>query len=156
MRNSIELQQAINIKSVMRHVRRLGAPELLVKDDGYYGEYGYDYLNSRDGQWRVVTVLLDFTTPNYGGLRYWLVCRNCERRVSKLYLATADSVACRHCLKLEYASRQFAHNPLLLNFCNSHRTASLVYRRQQYAGKPTRAGRRLAKYTSHMQEYPLP
>ncbi len=156
MRSTIELQQSISIKSVITYVQGVYQPsEPLVKDDGEYGLYQYEYLDKHD-QWQTLSVLLDYIVPNYGGIRYMLVCSNCERRVLRLYLATPNFAACRHCLQLEYGSRQFQHNPLLLSFSNSRRAYSLVYRRQVYAGKPTPAGKRMMRYVGAMQEYLLP
>lgn len=156
MRSTIELQQSISIKSVLAYIQGVYQPsEPLVKDDGEFGLYQYDYLD-KQGQWHTLSILLDYIVPNYGGMRYLLVCRNCERRVLKLYLATPEFVACRHCLKLEYGSRQFQHNPLLLSVSNSRRAHSLMYRRHVYAGKPTPAGKRMMSYVGAMQEYLLP
>ena len=156
MRGTIELQKSVSIKAVLAYIYKVYQPsETLVKDDGEYGLYQYEYLDKHD-QWQTLSVLLDYIVPNYGGVRYMLVCRNCERRVLRLYLATPNFAACRHCLNLEYGSRQFQHNPLLLSFSNSRRAYSLVYRRQVYAGKPTPAGKRMAKYVGNMRKCLLP
>jgi hypothetical protein len=56
-------------------------------------------------------VLLDSTTPRYGGLRWWFLCPlvvrgiACERRVRKLY-RVGRYFGCRHCHDLTYKSRQ--------------------------------------------------
>jgi len=50
---------------------------------------------------------IDFTTtvPHYGGVRYWLVCPNCDQRAGKLYAQDESSTfACRSCLRLAYHS----------------------------------------------------
>ena len=45
-------------------------------------------------------VEFNYTLPNYGGRRLWLVCPHCGRRCSALYLG--EAVACRLCLGLYY------------------------------------------------------
>jgi len=46
------------------------------------------------------------TTPcNYGGVRWWLECPKCHKRVAKLY-EDNDDFACRICLDLEYSSHR--------------------------------------------------
>ncbi|MDM7645665.1 hypothetical protein QUE93_01310 [Leuconostoc falkenbergense] len=47
------------------------------------------------------TVKLTTTSPNYGGVRYWLVCPICDKRKGTLY--DVNSVmTCRDCAKLYY------------------------------------------------------
>lgn len=156
MRGTIELQKSVSIKAVLAYIYNVYQPsEPLVKDDGEYGLYQYEYLNKHN-QWQTLSVLLDYIVPNYGGVRYMLVCRNCERRVLRLYLAAPNFAACRHCLKLDYGSRQFQHNALLRNLCYSQRAKALYNKRHRYAGKPTPAGKRMAKYVGSMRECLLP
>lgn len=155
MRNSIELQQAISIKSVLHYINLEGAQQPLVKDDGYYGKYNYVYLNTLNKKWYEVEAILDYTEPYYGGHRYWLICMCCKRKVTNLYPISSQHpnyLACRHCLSLEYASRQFVRNPMLLNMCNLQRAAHLRKRRLNYAGKPTRANLRLTRYMLPMYD----
>ena len=56
------------------------------------------------------TVQLTTTEPNFGGIRYWLVCPNCGRRAGKLYVTDemlqmspeVRRYECRLCLGLVY------------------------------------------------------
>ncbi len=52
-------------------------------------------------------IRLTSTKPNYGGLRYWLLCPECGKRMRKLYLAEDDDGrwSCRLCLKAAYRSQ---------------------------------------------------
>lgn len=46
------------------------------------------------------------TTPcNLGGIRYWMHCPKCSRRVGKVYLAGKYVFACRQCWNLCYRSQ---------------------------------------------------
>lgn len=157
MNGIVELEKPIRINAVLAFIKAVYKPtEPLVKDDGYYGSFEYDYTTSIYDDWHTIPILLDYITPNYGGVRYFLVCRNCERRVTSLYLAAPEFPACRHCLKLDYGSRKYLHNSLLLSFCKLAKADQLTRKRLRYAGKPTRTGRRLNKYVSYMKEHPLP
>ncbi len=50
---------------------------------------------------------LDYTPCNYGGLRVWLVCPKCYRRVAVIYYDRRDSYfKCRICANLNYQSSQ--------------------------------------------------
>lgn len=156
MRKTIELQKSINIKGVLAYIQHVYQPSRpLVEDDGEYGLYQYEYLD-RHHNWKEVSILLDYIVPNYGGRRYLLVCRNCERRVLRLYVTSTDVIACRHCLQLEYGSRQFQSNPLMLAVTNSQRARTLVYRRHRYANKPTATGIRYSKYLKSIKKATLP
>lgn len=46
-------------------------------------------------------VKLTTTSPNYGGVRYWLVCPICDKRKGTLY-DVKSVMACRACAKLYY------------------------------------------------------
>lgn len=46
------------------------------------------------------------TRPNYGGLRWWLVCPSCHKRKRTLYLSDNDYY-CRECLGLNYKSQTY-------------------------------------------------
>jgi hypothetical protein len=51
-----------------------------------------------------------FSTPHFGGQRYWFLCPHCGKRVGKLYRPRlTDKFECRHCHRLTYASSQ-VHN----------------------------------------------
>jgi|GEM_PF-3863475 len=55
---------------------------------------------------------LRFTSsaPHFGGIRYWLLCPHCGKRVGKLYRPNMDDkFECRHCHNLTYTSSQ-KHN----------------------------------------------
>lgn len=49
------------------------------------------------------TVCLSHSSCAFGGSRSWFVCPYCSRRVAVM-IVDASYVACRHCLKLTYAS----------------------------------------------------
>lgn len=49
-------------------------------------------------------VPITWTPCHLGGERPWFLCPCCGRRVAKLYSSTL--FACRHCLRLNYASQQ--------------------------------------------------
>jgi hypothetical protein len=55
-------------------------------------------------------VELDQTPCPLGGSRVWFRCpaQGCGRRVALLYMGSSDSLACRHCLQLAYASQREA------------------------------------------------
>ncbi|XFB08130.1 hypothetical protein AAGT13_09390, partial [Azotobacter salinestris] len=48
-------------------------------------------------------VPVTWTPCHLGGERPWFLCPYCGRRVAKLYLQSV--FACRHCLRLNYASQ---------------------------------------------------
>ena len=51
------------------------------------------------------TVPIDYTEPNYGGVRPWFVCPECDTRRRKLYLPPrrgASRYLCRECYDLGY------------------------------------------------------
>ncbi|HSX49544.1 MAG TPA: hypothetical protein VLF09_01210 [Cellvibrio sp.] len=50
---------------------------------------------------------LTFTKCNFGGERCWFVCPSCQRRVAILYYS-ANSLLCRMCSQLNYASQQLS------------------------------------------------
>lgn len=52
------------------------------------------------------------TAPNYGGVRYWFECPQCERHCLAVYMPTYQGYTrflCRHCHDLTYRSAQTAH-----------------------------------------------
>lgn len=51
-----------------------------------------------------ITVQLTTTSPKYGGVRWWYVCPLCEERKAVLYVF-GDSLCCRQCAKIYYASQ---------------------------------------------------
>lgn len=66
------------------------------------------YTRSYDDKKFDYAIYFDKTKPHYGGVRYWFLCPNCNRRVMKLY--AAGMFVCRHCLNLTYESRQEAEH----------------------------------------------
>src|SRR2546423_1276005 len=63
---------------------------------------------SVNGQARTQKVRISETECNYGGVRYWMHCSYCHRRVGKLY-GVGGHFACRQCHDLTYTSAQEAH-----------------------------------------------
>ncbi|WP_155404629.1 HGGxSTG domain-containing protein [Enterobacter ludwigii] len=51
-----------------------------------------------------VTVALTTTSPKYGGVRWWYVCPDCEKRKAALYVS-GTALICRQCAGLHYASQ---------------------------------------------------
>lgn len=144
----IEEQAALNIKSVVRYLRQTTNNTVLVQDDGYYAPYVVPMADTRTGTTRQMNVLLDFSKLHFGGTRYWLVCEHCRRRFTNLYWKS-DKLACRLCLGLDYGSRIYVSNPLCMAYIRRKKAAELLdNRRLVYAGKPTRAGRRLNRLIS--------
>ncbi len=76
---------------------------------------------ARNGEWESAdeTVLLSYTSCNYGGQRPWFICPGvkngvpCQRRVAKLY-AAGGYLLCRHCYNLAYDSQREALRHRLL------------------------------------------
>ena len=71
-------------------------------------------LNSR--------IILTYTRPNYGGVRWWFLCpilKNglaCNRRTGRLYLPRREKYfGCRQCHNLTYASSQENHRDTILS-----------------------------------------
>lgn len=71
-------------------------------------------LHSARGESKITQHILLTPTPcHYGGLRYWFLCSECERRVGKLYVpADGQSLywACRYCYELTYEQRRGGYN----------------------------------------------
>lgn len=76
------------------------------------------YSVSRNGQKEDVnyTVLLSWTSCNYGGKRPWFICpgKGCNRRVANLYLM-GKYFLCRPCHDLVYSSQRDAREFRLLH-----------------------------------------
>lgn len=61
------------------------------------------------------TVRFTYTEPNYGGVRPWFVCPDCETRRRKLYLPPRPDVGrylCRECYDLGYRSSRTSGMPV--------------------------------------------
>lgn len=154
MKSTIEQHQAIEARDVVKKLLKSHALPL-VKNDGYYAEYEYTPTNTHLSQQKPYKLLLDSTTPNYGGYRYWLVCESCHRKVTSLYICN-DQPACRNCHNLEYGSRVFARNEEMLEFTRYIRGMKTVGRRHSYGDKTTRAGRRFQYYMGGLlDKYPV-
>lgn len=79
------------------------------------GEYAEDTLRlswkveteDKDGHYVVsIPIRISWSPCNYGGQRPWLLCPYCGRRVSALHLSSnARQLACRHCFRMTYATR---------------------------------------------------
>jgi len=65
---------------------------------------------------------LDYTECNFGGVRPWFLCPDCDTRVGKLYLPPREGrFACRECYDLSYTSSRTSGDEL--------KQAELRYRR---------------------------
>jgi len=78
-----------------------GRPELLLS-------YSYTPYTG-EAQNRTQRIPIATTACPYGGVRYWLRCFACSRRMKKLYFKSGV-FACRHCHQLVYRSAQAAHS----------------------------------------------
>jgi len=155
MRKVLENQQQINVIDVVAYIRKSTPKTLLSRDDGYYADYEYQYIDKYSGAVKMVEILLESITPNLGGYRYYLVCAYCHNLFTNLYPTDTSSPACRKCLNLDYASRLFADYPPALDFYAADKIKTLRKRRMTYAGKNTRAGRRYFKCMNQLwSRYP--
>lgn len=144
--NQIESYTPINIREVVRYLLRTTSWRVLVEDNGYYADYTIPMKDKKTGLVEQVEILLDYTSPHFGGLRYWLVCQHCHKRVVNLYQCHG-ALACRHCLGLKYSSKLYNNHPICLEYVRRQKAVNLLAtRRLIYADKPTRAGRRLNRY----------
>ncbi len=118
----------------------------------------YDQIRN-DGQIRVYlpqpyqpfTYVPLWQTKQRLGNRIWFWCKGCNRRTSKLYLWSSygyarNSIACRHCLGLKYAS-QYSPDTVSRRAMNERKLERLKKqeRRLWYDGKPTQFGRQFYK-----------
>ena len=72
-------------------------------------ELSYTRGNGADAEQVRQTVRLCFTTPNYGGKRWWMICPFRHIRVGKLYLpAGGDRFASRQAWRLGYQCQREA------------------------------------------------
>lgn len=144
--NQIESYPPVNIKAVVRYLLRTTNLSVLVENNGYYADYTIPMKDKKTGEVEQVEILLDYTNPHFGGLRYWLVCQHCHKRVINLY-QYHGALACRHCLGLKYSSKLYANHPMLMAYVRRKKALELLdTRRMTYANKPTRAARRLNRY----------
>ena len=99
------------------------------------------------------TFYLSKTICNYGGNRYWFICK-CGKHVSAIYKSCcSDSFACRHCHKLTYESRNLSGTfkaigkPLSIPELDALREG---VRRILYNGKPTK---RFIKFQKRVKQF---
>lgn len=61
----------------------------------------------RAEQKKRMRIALQSTTPNFGGIRFWLTCPRCRRRARTLFATQRElQPACRRCHGLQYISAQ--------------------------------------------------
>lgn len=60
-------------------------------------------------EWQGQKIGITTTKPNYGGVRYWLVCPYCEKRKGLLY-QVRQAVICRVCAGLYYPKQDNKDN----------------------------------------------
>ena len=67
---------------------------------------------SREGLPIEQNIQLVSTEPNYGGVRWWFRCPNCDRRASRLHLPSTGCFRffCRRCHDLGYESAQVSRS----------------------------------------------
>jgi len=66
----------------------------------------YNFRRNNEGEWQSIKqlVLFDYTPCHYGGQRVWLLCSECDRRVTAIHSA-GKYFLCRHCYGLNYQSQ---------------------------------------------------
>lgn len=151
--NRIEGYEPINVKSVVSYLRKHTGKTKLTIDNGYYDTYRVPFQAlSIKGLQGNVELMIDSTIPNYGGLRYWLVCSYCQHKTVNLYYIN-DAVACRHCFNLQYSSKTYRGNSTLVSFTSYEKAIKIwATRRMCYAKQPTRAGRRVNRLFAKMDD----
>lgn len=92
------------------------------------------------------------------GRRIWFLCTGCNRKTSKLYVWSSydyarNSIACRYCLDLKYAS-QYSSDAISKRDMNKRKFERLTKqkRRLWYAGKPTQFGRQFYKLREEQKQ----
>ncbi len=93
------------------------------------------------------TAITIVETPcHYGGVRQWLLCPSCDKRVAILY-KDRDDFKCRKCLKIEYQSQSINYRSIepTLNYMGKLREMDYDQRRYSYKGKLTKRGVRYEK-----------
>ncbi|QQS59366.1 hypothetical protein IPN35_00545 [Candidatus Peregrinibacteria bacterium] len=91
------------------------------------------------------------TTPcRYGGVRHWMHCPKCERRVGKLYLAGKYVFACRQCWNLTYDICNASGFERISGKCLSYNEIDEGFaglKRWYYRGKETKKHKRLLRHS---------
>lgn len=83
--------------------------ELLTGVCVYMNDSNYTYLTlqyaiDRYADDKFQDVGLTYTNCCFGGVRWWMLCPYCQKRIGKIYLLRGY-YACRHCHRLTYKSR---------------------------------------------------
>lgn len=74
--------------------------------EGYRASIKEDFRKSIFKVNEIVISLVESRTGN-GGVRFWLQCPACMRRIGMLYQSPSGAVGCRRCLKLDYRSHRY-------------------------------------------------
>lgn len=84
-----------------------GSMNFIVNTKELYVQFMYTEIDriTHEKTEKNYSIKLFTTSCNFGGLRYWLVCPFCQRKVGGLYIHEKNDFACRHCLDLTYESR---------------------------------------------------
>jgi hypothetical protein len=85
-----------------------GQPHGYINFKSYHShiDLNFNFKSVNKNEWQPVEqrVFLSTTSCNFGGVRYWLICPNCKRRVGAL--CAADRLfLCRHCYDVGYDSQ---------------------------------------------------
>lgn len=134
-------------------------------EDNQWIELDYHFVGKENEKYKY-KFRLTSTQCNFGGKRYWFICRlnknevYCGRRVGTLYRAPgANYFGCRHCMDLSYYSRnlnrRYRNFPLFHIMSNTDRIEKLELsmKRTKYAGKATKKFKRLTELRmQHMRE----
>lgn len=106
----------------------------------------------------VTRVYLQSSPCNYGGVRWWMICPQCARRVTAVHLPPYRGYTrflCRHCHDLSYTSAQTAHDndrgsyaglKMLLDANNRLNAAyDVLMKARSHSKKAARAWRQIEK-----------
>lgn len=117
----------------------------------------------REGERRELAIQLSQTAPHFGGVRYWLHCPLCGRRVVKLFFYPhlyagerhLNAFWCRHCLGLSYTSRNCNHDWLSLGQRRAMQIKGKLKDPNEYWEMPPSKPKwmRRATYERHMQKF---
>lgn len=73
------------------------------RQSGGAGELDLEF--HRAGQKNRTRIALETTFPHFGGIRFWMACPKCRRRIRTLFAPELEP-ACRRCHGLQYRSAQ--------------------------------------------------
>ncbi len=99
----------VSVLQWFRKSRYIGEVQVTVAEDQIILEYQAQIPTQHITQ----SVNLTYTPCYFGGVRPWMLCPGCHRRVLILY-AGSTCFRCRHCFKLTYSSRNEGKLDLLL------------------------------------------